>query len=103
MTIGQTFTFHPMNIKATVQFGNSFDTHGFEIKEAEILGKRVGGFCDVYIVRDGNKIGSATFRESNRSGTLTNFYHCTSAMPMGSRFTPEFVAKHYGIPVELIA
>lgn len=103
MTIETTNTFIPMNIKATVKFGNSFDTHGFAIKEAEILGKRIGGFCDVYVVRDGDKVGIATFRESNRSGTLTNFYHCTSAFPVGTRFTPEFVAKHFGIPVEVIA
>ena len=103
MTTSQTHSFVPMNIEATVQFGNSFDVGGKKIKQAKILGKRTGGFVDVYIVRDGDTVGIATLQATDDEGELCNFYYCTSAFPISVRFPAEFIAKHFGIPVEVLA
>ena len=65
-----------INSIASVQFGNSFDTNGFEVKDAKILAtqKRLAG--TVYLIQAGNTVGIALLS----NGTVKADLHCTSAL-----------------------
>lgn len=82
-----------------VEFGNAFDTSGHRIVNAEILGSQ-DRFIKVFLVRDGDTYGIATFND--RKG----LYHCTDAMTLGAvfsgrKFTEQDLARHLGFPSEV--
>lgn len=89
-------------VNATVQFGNPGDTSGYQIVQAEVIGERKGMCGRVYLVRNGDKFGAATFDASR------GLYYCTNAMELGGyfsghRFTAKDLARHFSFPEEVFA
>ncbi len=91
-TINNTFT--KLNETVTVQFGNPGDSSGYEIAQAKLLGS-VQRMIMVYLVQKGNLFGIAT-------GARDGNYYCTTAVTVGSRYTPEDAARMLGVPLDAI-
>lgn len=86
----------------TVQFGNPSDTSGYRITQAQLLGERDSMCGKVYLVRDGDTFGIATYHERKE------MHYCTNAMTLGRefrghKFTAQDLSRHLGFSAEVFA
>lgn len=86
-------------IKASIQFGNSFDTGGADIITGSILAEQ-DRFGKVFLVQVGNIFGLATKPDTDKDGTKADYY-CTTAYPVNVFLPAELVSSLLGFPVEL--